>query len=102
MVTNVLRSTKKNVRRILENQIYTGIIEHKNQIYNGLHEAIIKKDIWQKEKDVPIWNLLRDELAKNGDFREFMRKDKQLNDLRKEFWGEHNKELYEMVKHFYE
>jgi MoaA/NifB/PqqE/SkfB family radical SAM enzyme len=61
-----------------------------------------KIDIWQKEKDVPIWNLLRDELAKNGDFREFMRKDKQLNDLRKEFWGEHNKELYEMVKHFYE
>ena len=61
-----------------------------------------KIDNWQKEKDAPIWNVLKSELSKNGDFREFMRKDKQLNDLRNEFWGDHNKELYEMVKHFYE
>ncbi len=50
--TNRLQKGKKfnkqNVRRILENQIYIGIIEHKSQTYNGLHEALIEKDIWQK------------------------------------------------------
>lgn len=68
-----------------------------------IKSIILKKiDLWQQEKDITVWNLLREELSKNGDFREFIRQDKKLNDLRNEFWGDHNKELYEMVKHFYE
>jgi MoaA/NifB/PqqE/SkfB family radical SAM enzyme len=61
-----------------------------------------KINVWESKIDVSIWNLIRSEFSKNGDFREFMRQDKKLNDLRNEFWGDHNTELYEMVKHFYE
>jgi len=69
----------------------------------NVKSAILEKiNVWEKEQKINIWNLLRDELSKNGDFREFIRYDKQLSDIRNEFWGDHNKELYEMVKHFYE
>lgn len=61
-----------------------------------------KINIWERNINVPIWNLIRNEFSKNGDFREFIRQDKKLNDLRNEFWGDHNTELYEMVKQFYE
>ncbi len=43
---------KKSVRRILENHIYAGKVKHKDQIYDGLHEAIIADDLWQKVKDI--------------------------------------------------
>jgi len=43
---------KQNVRRFLENKIYAGMIEHKNQSYEGLHEAIITKEIWEKADSI--------------------------------------------------
>lgn len=57
---------------------------------------------WQKLIDGSIFNLIRLELSNSGNFREFMKQDKKLNDLRNEFWGDHNPELYNMVKKFYE
>jgi DNA invertase Pin-like site-specific DNA recombinase len=43
---------KQNIRRFLENQIYAGRIEHKNQVYDGLHEAIVTAEIWQKADSI--------------------------------------------------
>lgn len=57
---------------------------------------------WQQTVNIPVFNLIKSELSNLGDFREFMRQDKKLNDLRNEFWGDYNPELYEMVKSFYE
>ena len=59
-------------------------------------------EIWKKQTSDPFLNTLSLELSKQGDFREFMKQDKKLNDLRSENWHEHNVELYEMVKGFYE
>lgn len=57
---------------------------------------------WENKIKHSIWNLIRAELALLGDFREFMRQDKKLNQLRNEFWGDHNPELFRMVKQYYE
>ena len=43
---------KDSIRRILENPLYAGKVKHKNQIYEGQHEAIISQDIWQKVIDI--------------------------------------------------
>lgn len=43
---------KNAIERILKNQLYIGKIEHKGQIYQGLHEAIITPEIWQKVQHV--------------------------------------------------
>lgn len=41
---------KQSVRRVLENPIYIGKIKHKDKLYDGLHEAIIDEEDWQKAK----------------------------------------------------
>jgi DNA invertase Pin-like site-specific DNA recombinase len=43
---------KGSVRRILENYLYIGKIDHKGKIYEGLHKAIINNDIWQKSREI--------------------------------------------------
>jgi MoaA/NifB/PqqE/SkfB family radical SAM enzyme len=67
----------------------------KTQILNQVNE-------WENKIKHSIWNLIKAELMLLGDFREFMRQDKKLNELRNEFWGNHNPELFEMVKQYYE
>jgi MoaA/NifB/PqqE/SkfB family radical SAM enzyme len=67
----------------------------KTQILNQVNE-------WENKIKHSIFNLIRAELSLLGDFREFMRQDKKLNELRNEFWGDHNPELFEMVKQYYE
>ena len=68
----------------------------------------VKQDIitliagWKKIMNAPFFNTLESELSKGGDFRLFMRSDTELSNLRNEHWKEHNTELYEMVKGFYE
>lgn len=61
-----------------------------------------KIESWKKTYDTPFYNILLSELSKLGDFREFMKQDKKLSDIRKENWWDHNKELFEMVKTYYE
>jgi site-specific DNA recombinase len=39
---------KCNVRNILNNELYIGKINHKGNIYDGLHNAIISDEVWQK------------------------------------------------------
>lgn len=46
------RFNKENVRRILENPIYAGKIKHKDNVYDGLHQAIITEEAWQKVKNI--------------------------------------------------
>jgi sulfatase maturation enzyme AslB (radical SAM superfamily) len=65
---------------------------------------VIKTKIaqWKTDIDVPLFKVALDELNKPGDFRKFIKQDTVLNELRSENWHEHNIELYEMVKGFYE
>jgi DNA invertase Pin-like site-specific DNA recombinase len=44
--------TKKNVRSMLENPVYAGKIQHKDQVYDGLHKAIIDEQTWQEVRDI--------------------------------------------------
>ena len=43
---------KQNVRRTVENPIYIGKVEHKGKLYDGLHQAIISEEIWDKAKEI--------------------------------------------------
>lgn len=45
---------KASVRRIIENPLYAGKIKHKKKVYDGLHEAIITEEIWQKANGIII------------------------------------------------
>lgn len=43
---------KSNVRRIIENPLYAGKVKHKGKVYDGIHEAIIPYEIWQKANQI--------------------------------------------------
>ncbi len=43
---------KKNVRRILENPVYVGKVQHNDQTYDGLHKAIIDEGTWRKVAEI--------------------------------------------------
>ncbi len=43
---------KDSVRRILTNELYIGKINHKGNIYDGLHSAIIDDETWKKAQDL--------------------------------------------------
>jgi DNA invertase Pin-like site-specific DNA recombinase len=40
--------SKQSVRTLLSNQLYLGKIRHKEQIYEGEHEAIIDEELWNQ------------------------------------------------------
>ena len=44
--------SKKAVRHILQNPVYAGKIQHKDQVYDGLHKAIIDEQTWQEVRDI--------------------------------------------------
>ena len=46
------RFNKASVRRILTNELYFGKINHKGNIYDGLHQAIIDSDTWNKAQNI--------------------------------------------------
>ena len=46
------RFNKSSVRRILTNELYIGKINHKGNIYDGLHKAIIDDETWKKTQDL--------------------------------------------------
>lgn len=70
-----------------------------NNAKTSIKEQINK---WKQIKDLTFFNVLELELSKIGDFKLFMKGDKELSDIRNEQWKDHNPELYEMVKGFYE
>ncbi len=43
---------KATVRRIIENPLYAGKVKHKDNIYDGLHEAIISSEIWHEANSI--------------------------------------------------
>lgn len=50
----------RQVRRILSNDTITGVVKYKDEVYEGLHEAIIDRDIFKE-----VQNMLNDK-AKKG------------------------------------
>ena len=46
------RFNKSSIRRILSNYLYVGKIKHKDNSYDGLHEAIIEENMWQKTQEI--------------------------------------------------
>ena len=44
--------TAKQVYRLLTNPIYCGKIKHKDNLYDGLHQAIIDPHLWQQVQDM--------------------------------------------------
>ena len=40
--------SKGQIHHILRNPIYIGKIRHKEKVYDGHHEAIIKEDVWER------------------------------------------------------
>lgn len=50
---------KGHLYKILENKTYIGKIEHKGKIYEGLHEAIIDEDIFEKVQKILSQNRIK-------------------------------------------
>lgn len=61
-----------------------------------------KLSVWCDELEDPFLKIVISELDKQGDFRQFIKNDKSLSDVRNENWAQVNIELYEMVKQYYE
>lgn len=40
--------SRPTIQYILRNPVYTGVIRHVNNIYDGQHEAIITEDLWER------------------------------------------------------
>ena len=54
---------KGNLHRILRNKVYIGKIEHKNEVYEGLHDGIIDEKIFNKVQKIMDENSVK---AKNS------------------------------------
>ena len=44
--------SRGHIYRILTNPIYRGMIQHKDKIYEGEHEAIIHQDVWDQVQSI--------------------------------------------------
>ena len=51
--------TKGHLYRILSTKTYLGKIEHKGNVYEGLHEAIIEEEIFNKAQKILLENRIR-------------------------------------------
>jgi hypothetical protein len=70
---------------------------------NTAKEIIKSKiNIWKTSIDIPLFKVVLDELNRPGDTNKFIKQDSILNELRSEHWKDHNTELYETMKGFYE
>jgi len=50
---------KGHLYRILENKTYIGKIEHKNNVYEGLHEAIVDEEVFEQTQKLLSANRIR-------------------------------------------
>lgn len=48
--------SRGHIYRILSNPLYVGKIQHKNKVYEGEHEAIISKEVWNKVQAIKSEN----------------------------------------------
>ena len=67
---NIITKTGKNfakghLYKILENKTYIGKIEHKGKVYEGLHDAIIDGDIFEKVQKILSANRIRNNNSAN-------------------------------------
>lgn len=56
---------KGHLYKILENKTYIGKIEHKNKIYEGLHEAIIDEEVFEKVQKLLSANRIKNNVSTN-------------------------------------
>lgn len=61
--------------------------------------AIIEK---LSGKNYPVVPRVIDALKQDGDFKFFLNNDNKMNKLRNETWFEHNPELYDLLKEYYD
>lgn len=54
---------KGHLYRILENKTYIGKIEHKGKVYEGLHDAIIDGDIFEKAQKILSANRVKNSIS---------------------------------------
>lgn len=54
---------KGHLYKILENKTYIGKIEHKGKVYEGLHEAIIDENIFEKVQKILSKNRLKNSVS---------------------------------------
>ncbi|MEY4333833.1 MAG: hypothetical protein RLZZ196_2576, partial [Bacteroidota bacterium] len=50
--------------------------------------------------DKNMYNLVKDEMLKPGNFKDFLKVDNKLNTIRNENWENANPQLYELVKYY--
>ncbi|MEI8389313.1 MAG: recombinase family protein [bacterium] len=50
--------TKGALYHILQNKIYVGLITHKDKVYDGEHQAIIEKDVFEKVQQILSQNRI--------------------------------------------
>jgi hypothetical protein len=55
--------SKNTVYNILKNPVYVGQIKHKEEIYQGKHQAIISQELWDR-----VQNQMRDKTQKSREF----------------------------------
>jgi len=58
--------SKGNLYNILQNKTYLGLITHKENIYNGEHEGIIDKEIFEKAEAILSANRIRQKSSINS------------------------------------
>lgn len=56
---------KGHLYKILENKTYTGKIEHKSKVYEGLHDAIINEEIFEKTQKILSRNRIKNSVSLN-------------------------------------
>jgi sulfatase maturation enzyme AslB (radical SAM superfamily) len=61
----------------------------------------VKESIVTYPNNAKIFKLLAHEIEQTGNFREFVKLDKQMNELRNEHWREHNPELWNIIAEEY-
>lgn len=54
---------KGHLYKILENKTYIGKIEHKGKVYDGLHDAIVDEDIFEKAQKLLSENRIRNSVS---------------------------------------
>lgn len=65
-VTGGIKFDKNNIHRILLNPIYSGKVRYYGQLYDGEHEAIIDKELFEKVKDRIAYNRVNRKIQKNA------------------------------------
>lgn len=64
-VTGGKSFSRGQIQHLLSNPVYAGRIRHKGQVHDGLHEAIVAPDVWEKAQQMLIANSSKERGAKH-------------------------------------